>query len=283
MWVYLSSSFSLDTPRQKEDVEKYLILFGYLDEAKSYSINETFEGLSKYQKFFGLPVTGRADQATLELMQKPRCGMADPSSYVINSPGFPKRNLTFTVSKYSQKISKKQIDEDVALSFQRWAEASGLTFTRVEGKADLDASFTPRYHGDGNPFDGPGGVLAHAFYPNSPRKGQTHFDKEENWKHFQSANDSGIDFFSVSLHEFGHSLGLGHSNVYDAVMYPYYRYNENKTLQQDDIDGIKAIYRLSETTVYVITTLGSVNLKYFFWRAIGNVKGNDCGTIRKGG
>ncbi|KAF5269664.1 hypothetical protein FQA39_LY08587 [Lamprigera yunnana] len=47
------------------------------------------------------------------------------------------------------------------------------------------------------------------------------------------------------------------------------------------------IYRLedlkeesvSEVTIHVVTTLGSVNLEYFFWRAIGNVNCNYCGTV----
>ncbi|KAF5286916.1 hypothetical protein FQA39_LY00449 [Lamprigera yunnana] len=243
--VYSSASFRLGSPHLREDVEKFLIRFGYLDEAKSHSISETSEGLRKYQKFFGLPVTGHADQATLEMMQKPRCGVTD-ARYVIASPGFPNRDLTFTVSNYSPKMSKEQIDADVALSFQRWAEASGLTFTRVEGTADLDASFTPREHGDGYPFDGPYGVLAHAFFPVTSRKGQTHLDEEEDWKHFESAEDSGIDLFSVTIHEFGHSLGLGHSDVFGAVMYPSYAYNKDKVLHEDDINGINAIYNSRE-------------------------------------
>jgi hypothetical protein len=49
-----------------------------------------------------------------------------------------------------------------------------------------------------------------------------------------------VDLYSVALHEAGHALGLGHSDVPGAVMYPYYRLAT--TLASDDIAGIQALY-----------------------------------------
>src|SRR5207302_9905095 len=86
---------------------------------------------------------------------------------------------------------------------------------------------------------GPGGVLAHTFYPAPPNAepiaGDMHFDADEAWDNRQK-----IDLYSVALHEAGHALGLGHSDKPGAVMYPYYRLNAQ--LANDDIAGIRAIY-----------------------------------------
>lgn len=47
----------------------------------------------------------------------------------------------------------------------------------------------------------------------------------------------------MALHEFGHSLGLEHSNVRESVMYPWYKgFFENIELTSDDIRGIQALY-----------------------------------------
>ena len=45
----------------------------------------------------------------------------------------------------------------------------------------------------------------------------------------------------VALHEFGHTLGLDHSDNEDAVMWPYARIG-NPDLHEDDINGIQYPY-----------------------------------------
>ena len=53
----------------------------------------------------------------------------------------------------------------------------------------------------------------------------------------------GTCFPYVFTHELGHSLGLTHSSEKNSLMWPFYIpcYEEIR-LQQDDIDGIQAIY-----------------------------------------
>ena len=88
------------------------------------------------------------------------------------------------------------------------------------------------------PFDGPGGILSHA---GMPPDGGLHFDVDEQC--FVGEVPDAMDIGTVWLHEIGHLLGLGHSSVPEAIMFPYIGAGMIKGLSQDDIEGIKALYK----------------------------------------
>ena len=80
-------------------------------------------------------------------------------------------------------------------------------------------------------------MLAHAFFPTD---GRIHFDDEERFTETGSIWGANSLIY-VAVHEIGHALGLGHSNVKGSVMWPTASRGTPK-LHRDDIAGIKSLY-----------------------------------------
>ncbi|XP_026871243.2 collagenase 3-like [Electrophorus electricus] len=216
------------------------------DNKQSYGrrASEMSQKLTEMQEFFRLNVTGVLDSETLEVMKKPRCGVPDVSAYAV-SPGqhkWSKNQLTYRIENYTPDMTAAEVDDSIHRALQVWARVTPLRFTRIHsGTADIMISFGVGDHGDGYPFDGPNGFLAHAFFPSPGIGGDAHFDDDET---FTFTSTQGYNLFLVAAHEFGHSMGLEHSKDPGALMHPTYSYRNINTftLPQDDVNGIQALY-----------------------------------------
>lgn len=129
-------------------------------------------------------------------------------------------------------------------AFSKWASVIPVSFIETDDYdfADIRIGFYSGDHGDGEPFDGVLGVLAHSF---SPESGKFHLDAAETWAVDFGSEKSpvAVDLESVAVHEIGHLLGLTHSPVKEAVMYPTLKPRDKKVdLALDDIQGVQALY-----------------------------------------
>ncbi|HUP04574.1 MAG TPA: matrixin family metalloprotease [Bryobacteraceae bacterium] len=150
--------------------------------------------------------------------------------------------LQYAFQSLPANLDAEQARGVIATALNVWAGYVNVIFSAGGGPETtrtinvLTAGYS---HGDGYPFDGPGGVLAHTFYPapvsTEPLAGDMHFDASETWR--IGAN---TDLFSVALHEAGHALGMGHSTDPASVMYPYYHLVTG--LSAGDIAGIRSLY-----------------------------------------
>ncbi|XP_059959069.1 neutrophil collagenase [Mesoplodon densirostris] len=232
-------------------LEKFYQLprYKYQSERKK-STSVIVEKLKEMQRFFGLNITGKPNEETLEMMGKPRCGVPDTGDFMI-TPGNPKwkqTNLTYRIINYTPDLSEAEVETALEKAFNLWSHVSPLNFTKTsQEEADIKIAFLQGDHGDNSPFDGPNGILAHAFQPGPGIGGDVHFDAEETW----TKTSRNYNLFLVAAHEFGHSLGLAHSSDPGALMYPNYAFSEPRTysLPQDDISGIQAIYGPSSNPV----------------------------------
>uniref|UniRef100_F7DFV1 Matrix metallopeptidase 11 n=1 Tax=Equus caballus TaxID=9796 RepID=F7DFV1_HORSE len=180
----------------------------------------------------------------------PRCGVPDPPDgpsarnrqkrFVLSGGRWEKTELTYRILRFPWQLVREQVRQTVAEALQVWSEVTPLTFTEVhEGHADITIDFTRYWHGDNLPFDGPGGILAHAFFPKTHREGDVHFDYDETWT---IGDNQGTDLLQVAAHEFGHVLGLQHTTAAKALMSPFYTFRYPLSLSPDDRRGIQHLY-----------------------------------------
>lgn len=268
LWV-LAALLTAGTAASALDPEVFLEKYGYLpDDHHVHNAVELQSAIREFQWLSRLPVTGKLDSATLRQMSEPRCGVSDQGSHQVwaqrintiltgkrheagqrnrrkrstaQAERWYKRHLTYQIVNWPRHLSPGSVRLAVRAAFQLWGNVSGLVFQESpEGAAaDIRLAFYEGDHNDGasNAFDGPGGILAHAFLP---RRGEAHFDIAERWT---LNGHKGHNLFLVTAHEIGHTLGLEHSPVRHALMSPTYRrLGRNLLLSWDDIIAVQQLY-----------------------------------------
>uniref|UniRef100_A0A8C8U799 Matrix metalloproteinase-9 n=1 Tax=Peromyscus maniculatus bairdii TaxID=230844 RepID=A0A8C8U799_PERMB len=165
--------------------QEYLYRYGYSRVAEMQGEKLSLRpALLLLQKQLSLPQTGELDSKTLEAIRAPRCGVPDLGKFQTfeGDLKWHHHNITYWIQNYSEDLPRDVIDDAFARAFAVWSAVTPLTFTRVYGlEADIVIQFGVAEHGDGYPFDGKDGLLAHAFPPGRGIQGDAHFDDEELW------------------------------------------------------------------------------------------------------
>ena len=213
----------------------YLSQFGHWDFpfiAPPHNLfdEQTRAALENYQRFFGLPITGELDNATLTLVNTPRCGVPDTQTFDVNKWPTNLLRLSASYTSVFPNIPDSVWIRLVLSTFDTWAAAGPVNIKWVlfNQSPHMYISYGRGEHGDPYPFDGPGHTLAHAFFPppaGGNFAGQIHVDLAESWVADFAPN--GYDLEATILHELGHALGLEHTSNVTSVMYPYYPFGQS--------------------------------------------------------
>ncbi|XVF79823.1 hypothetical protein PTKIN_Ptkin15bG0020600 [Pterospermum kingtungense] len=241
------------TPLPMFPCNKQLTVYSFLNSWRRSS--HVMSEIKKHFNYFDY-LTSPPDE-----ILSPRCGVpgtgSSPSTlhatkkyvYFLGKPRWTRRipmTLTygFSPDNLIYYLSLSDIKKTFKRAFSKWASVIPVSFVETDDFvfADIKIGFYTGDHGDGEPFDGVLGILAHSF---SPESGKLHLDAAETWAvDFEvEKSEVAIDLESVAVHEIGHLLGLAHSPVKEAVMYPSLKPREKKVeFWIDDIKGVQSLY-----------------------------------------
>ena len=235
---------------------------GYIYEGQNYIVtsdNSRIIGIEPIPLSAPLPCTPESPCRYDDL---PDAGL---EPYVLSGGSWPNTGFTYSFATLTGDIPFASERGIIGQAFGLWSNVARVRPSEVADGGSSSCTGNVRIwwgagdHGDGYPFDGPWGVLAHAFYPPPVNAGciagDIHFDDAEFWVS-PGWGGVGFDLATVAAHEIGHSLGLGHSADSNALMYPFYS-SRRAYLSYDDIAGIIAIYGTrGDDVIFQIETMG---------------------------
>ncbi|XP_045508388.1 72 kDa type IV collagenase-like [Colias croceus] len=248
--VLCEFSHSLYISSNDKQYARYLVDFGYLSR-KSLSCSNghcnvddsTFaNSLRSFQNYAKTSATGMLDSSTKYLMSLSRCegkdilrGRRRSKRYTTNGH-WPKKHITYKITQYSSTMSKQEVDSLIFLGFSVWSEPSGITFTKKDsGRTDIEIRF-------GNLPAKPDNRIA---FGNTKTKHQASvitLNDDIPWT--QDFTRGEPNLFQTVSHEIGHVIGMGHTDVTGAMMYPIYDLGiKIFSLHEDDIQGIRDNYK----------------------------------------
>lgn len=173
-------------------------------------------------------------------------------SYVPDGTAMPGGNTSSLMAEMDAVAASEVWQREFARALQTWAEYAPLNFHQVSddgspygtiGYSQGDSRF-----GDTRLSAMPSAGLAQTSFPSSNTVDSTSAGDIILNTNYTFGIGVDPDFYSVMLHEAGHSLGLDHS-VQGTVMYGAYQ-GILTGLSADDIAGIQAIYGPRQSDAY---------------------------------
>lgn len=225
-------------------VQDYLVRFGYLRTG-----GDPERALRDFQSRHAVEVTGVLDGPTAYELGRLRCGLPDVDDRLGAAAGcaWPGPELAWAYGPAATGLDPVAARAAVDRAFGTWRAAVPVVLrpARTGEAPHVSVEWRPAADPDHSMV---GRVVAHADFPGrcaiitTTLPKPLHFDDTET-RWVDGAAPFRVDVETVALHEIGHLLGLRHSTVPGAVMYPTVPVGRvARVLQPDDLAAAGALY-----------------------------------------
>lgn len=128
-----------------------------------------------------------------------------------------KRRLKWFVGGRLTGLTLEVLTAAYREAFANWQAVCGLVFEQTDVSAAADFVVLTRK------IDGKNGILAeHQLPPGNDMQLKGWFDLGETWDGTLPLAAGAIDLVAVATHEFGHGIGISHTNVAGSLLEPFY-------------------------------------------------------------
>ncbi|GLV45135.1 Matrix metalloproteinase 1, partial [Carabus blaptoides fortunei] len=222
----------------------YLNQYGYLtveaNETMNLHANDTryIAALELYQRTYRLPINGKLNNETVQLMGELRCGVSDNVLHHTHPHKWINDTLTWKIHHTDPDIinvTKK--------AFGVWSKHVNINFVQAANNSVVNIRIS---FGRSNHYDYrlknhcltrfKGGELGHAFLPSESQSPlEIHIDHTRKWNYEleEPTRHDQSSLLETLVYEIGHTLGIVHTANENSVMYPSYRSVMFKTTPYD--------------------------------------------------
>ena len=169
--------------------------------------------------------------------------------YVLSGPKWPTTEKLYYVNPANLDVTESAASAAVQMGASAWSRDSNAAFAfAYAGPTTASAVANDRTNNVFFRNESNGSTIAVCYYWYSGSQlldaDIMFYDGAFTFVAGTSGCSGGMFIEDVATHEFGHALGLGHTNVSNATMYPSIPYcnQDRRYLDPDDVAGVEALY-----------------------------------------